>query len=213
MANTPLNTLFLLALSYSFVLGARALVPCVGIHGAFSGALLVAFATVALTRDPPLRPRGAERRRETLRLSLGLAFGWVSYPLWLWLILALGRLLGLDAPPSAPPTGAPMLHGVVALVVFGPLFEELLWRERVYLTLRPIGRPLAVLLTSAGFAATHVEPWAVLTTFLLGLLLGSVYARSGSIPACIGVHAALNACRLVYGLPPTFAVPASPVDG
>jgi membrane protease YdiL (CAAX protease family) len=55
-------------------------------------------------------------------------------------------------------------------------------------------------LTSGLFAIPHAEPWSVLGTFLVGLLLGAVYVASGSISLCIGLHAGLNlaslACRV-----------------
>ena len=164
-------------------------------------AVLVSFALVtilvAATRPPasrrPLRLRAA---------SAALAAGFASYPAWAALIAVVGLALGLPWRAPAPPgAGSPALCG--ATLVLAPIFEELLYRERLIPALRGrIGAPLAVAATSALFSFPHLEAWNVLGTFLVGLMLGTVYVATGSVSLCIALHAGLNLACLACGVPP-----------
>jgi membrane protease YdiL (CAAX protease family) len=79
----------------------------------------------------------------------------------------------------------------------------LLYRERLLPALRArLGAPVALLLSSTLFAAPHLEPWSVLTTFCVGLVLGGVFLATGRVELCMAHHAGLNAAVLVCGLPP-----------
>jgi membrane protease YdiL (CAAX protease family) len=49
-----------------------------------------------------------------------------------------------------------------------------------------------VLLTSGLFALTHLTPWQMLGSFLVGIVLALIRQVSGSVIACIGFHAGLN---------------------
>ena len=49
------------------------------------------------------------------------------------------------------------------------------------------------------FALPHVQPWAVLGTFLVGCGLGSVERHSRRLGLCIGIHAGLNAAASFWG--------------
>lgn len=145
------------------------------------GLVLAARARAAAT---PLRHR-------SLAFGLGLAAGLASYPVWIALIAGIGVLLGLERPTLAPPrTGALLATATIGLA---PLFEEMLYREHLLGALRErFGAAAAVLISSAAFAAAHVEPWAVLGTFLVGLALGAVMCWTGTLALCVGLHAGLN---------------------
>ena len=96
---------------------------------------------------------------------------------------------GLPATPGD--LGVPLL---VAVLVMAPLFEELLYRERLLdaIAATPLGGGGAALLTSALFALTHLAPWPMLGSFLVGLVLALTRLVSRNIAACIGLHAGLN---------------------
>jgi membrane protease YdiL (CAAX protease family) len=164
-------------------------------------AVLVSFSAVTLlvvgTRSRPLR-----RPLQPGAAIAALAAGFTSYPAWAALITIAGLELGLPYRAAAPPgAGSPVLW--VATLVLAPLFEELLYRERLLPALRArIGAPLAVVSASALFALPHLEPWNVLGTFLVGLMLGSVYLAARSVALCIALHAGLNLACLVCGVPP-----------
>ena len=133
--------------------------------------------------------------------SLAAAAGFAALPAWLAVLWWIGRQLGL--PPAPPAHGTAGATAWLAHVALAPLFEELLYRERVLPALRArVGAPLALLASSALFAAPHLEPWSVLTTFAVGLVLGGVFLATGRVELCIAYHAGLNAALLVCGLPP-----------
>jgi membrane protease YdiL (CAAX protease family) len=143
--------------------------------------------------------------------GLAAAAGFVALPGWLASIWGVGLLLGLPPVPhtSAVAAGA---SAWLAHVALAPLFEELLYRERLLPALRArIGAPLALALSSALFAAPHLEAWSVLTTFCVGLALGGVFLATGRVELCVAHHAGLNAAVLVCGLPPERAVLAPPL--
>lgn len=186
----------LLASVWCTLLLAAALAPVLGA----SRALLAAYAASALLLVAT-RPRGGARTPPLAAVLVGAA-GFVALPVWLAIVWVVGVGLGL-APPHITATTAGGASGWLAHVALAPLFEELLYRERLLPALRAhVGAPLALLLGSALFAAPHLEPWSVLATFCVGLVLGAVFFATGSVALCIAYHAGANAAVLVCGLPP-----------
>ena len=164
-------------------------------------AVLASFAAVTIL-VAGTRPASSGK---PIRLRVGaaaLAAGFASYPAWAALITIVGLVLGLPwRYPTPPGAGSPALW--VATLVLAPVFEELLYRERLLPALQAwIGAPLAIVATSALFALPHLEPWNVLGTFIVGLMLGTVYLATGSVALCIALHAGLNLACLVCGVPP-----------
>jgi len=164
-------------------------------------AVLVSFAAVtALVVATP--PRSSTSPIRLRAAAAAFAAGFASYPAWAALIVAGGLAVGLAPRPGTPPgAGSPALW--IAVLVLAPVFEELLYRERLIPALRErIGAPLAVVATSALFALPHLEPWNVLGTFLVGLMLGAVYLGTAAIELCIALHAGLNLGCVACGVPP-----------
>lgn len=140
-------------------------------------------------------------RPAPLAAALAGAAGFVALPAWLAFVWWIGTLLGW--PPGAPRAPERTAAAWLAHVAFAPLFEELLYRERLLPALRArLGAPLALVLSSAAFAAAHLEAWSVLTTFGVGLALGGLFLATGRVGPCIAAHAGLNAAALACGLPP-----------
>ena len=84
----------------------------------------------------------------------------------------------------------------ISVIVFAPLFEEALFRGFLYEGLaRAWGVYVAVMLTAFGWSALHAAQYAtggVIYIFVLGLAMGIVRWRTGSIwPTCI-MHATVN---------------------
>jgi membrane protease YdiL (CAAX protease family) len=156
----------------------------------------------------------AARPRPRWSVSLGGAglaasAGFLALPGWLALLWGIGQLLGLPPVPRLATAGA---SAWLAHAALAPLFEELLYRERLLPALRArIGAPLALVLSSALFAAPHLEAWSVLTTFCVGLALGGAFLATGRVELCVAYHAGLNAAVLVHGLTPERAALA-PLD-
>lgn len=193
----------LLASTWCLLLLGGALAPWLG-----SGAARVAAHAACAALLVWARPRAPERR-SPLAVALAAAAGFAALPAWLALVFLLGSGLGLARP--ALPSSAPDAGVWLVNVALAPLFEELLYRERLLTALRGrIGAPLALLASSALFAVPHLEPWSVLTTFCVGLVLGGVFLRVGHVEPCIAYHAGLNAAALVCGVPPARAALAAP---
>jgi len=134
---------------------------------------------------------------------LGVAVGYALYPAVVRVVSYVGQdLLGLDyASPQAPGAGDP--SDWLAALVLSPLFEESLYRGQLLPAIRAVvGPATAVVLTSAFFALSHLEPWSMLTTFLVGLALGSLMLARGELWLCMGLHAGLNLALIVSGSPP-----------
>jgi membrane protease YdiL (CAAX protease family) len=82
----------------------------------------------------------------------------------------------------------------VAVVIAGPLVEELLFRGALFTPLGQRQRPSAVVLvTAALFALVHSEPRSMPPIFLLGLLLGYLRVASESLWPPLLLHAGFNA--------------------
>jgi membrane protease YdiL (CAAX protease family) len=148
------------------------------------------------------RPRRALRFRP-LSVALGFASGFVSYPAWVASIAWLGLALGLPASDRVGPAlgGSPMFW--LCAAGLGPVFEELLYRERLLTALRGRVGPMGAILASSGlFAISHLVPWSVLGTFFVGLALGAAYCVGRSIALCVALHAGVNVACLSCGMPP-----------
>jgi uncharacterized protein len=79
------------------------------------------------------------------------------------------------------------------LCVAAPITEEVLFRGVILNGFLDNYNPLeALLLSSWLFAFIHLNPWQFPTAFLLGMLLGLLYMRSGSIIPSIACHALFN---------------------
>ena len=151
---------------------------------ALSAALLIA------TRRPCLvRPR----LPDVALLALSIAMGFAAHPPLCFAIAVLGLALGLD-PGAVSPLGVSGFPLLIAVVVAAPVFEELLYRERLLdaIAATPLRTGGAILLTSALFALTHLTPWQMLGSFVVGVALALVRRFSGTLTACIGLHAGLN---------------------
>ena len=113
--------------------------------------------------------------------------------------------LGIDflLPPDTAQQALDEADGniVIALLlvaVVGPVAEEIFFRGFVLTgLLRRFGVARALLLSSLLFGAFHIDPGAILLTFMLGLVLGWVYLKTGSIWPAIFAHSLHNAVAVL----------------
>lgn len=167
--------------------------------GASTATTLVFAAATALAYTAGRRTCAASGWR---RFALGAASGFASYPAWVAFVAVIGLGTGMLPRSGGPPTPWALLDWLPILVL-APLFEELLYRGLVLPALRRrLGALPAVVVTSALFAAPHLEPWQMLGTFCIGLALGSVFVVTGDVWLCVALHAGLNLAGLVCGAPP-----------
>jgi membrane protease YdiL (CAAX protease family) len=82
-------------------------------------------------------------------------------------------------------------------VIFAPIVEELFFRGFLFQGFRQkYGWVGGALLSSAIFGLAHLDPVALIPTFILGLLLAYMYHRSNSVWPGIILHILVNAMGL-----------------
>ena len=87
-------------------------------------------------------------------------------------------------------------------VVFAPFVEEIFFRSFLFQGFRQkYGWVRAMLLSSAIFAAAHLDPASLIPTFVLGLVIAYLFHRSNSIWPGIILHFLING----FGLCAVFA--------
>ena len=84
--------------------------------------------------------------------------------------------------------------GIMGLAFFGPLLEEVLFRGAIQGALmRYFGRPWpAIILSALVFGIFHMNPIQVVYATLLGIVLGWIYYRTGSLLSVIVGHVLNN---------------------
>ena len=89
----------------------------------------------------------------------------------------------------------------VSIVLMGPLAEELMFRGVIQTRLaRAMPAWIAVVLQAVLFGVTHGTPIQMAYAFLIGLALGFLRSRTGSILPGFAAHAAFNAMNDPLGL-------------
>ena len=89
----------------------------------------------------------------------------------------------------------------VSIVLMGPLAEELIFRGVIQTRLaRAMPAWIAVVLQAVLFGVTHGTPIQMAYAFLIGLALGFLRSRTGSILPGFAAHAAFNAMNDPLGL-------------
>lgn len=84
-------------------------------------------------------------------------------------------------------------------VVVAPVVEEILFRGFLQSALKnSMGGQYATLVSSALFAAVHMDAFAFLQIFILGMLLGNLYERTQTLAASVVVHILHNSLTLVF---------------
>jgi uncharacterized protein len=90
---------------------------------------------------------------------------------------------------------------IAMIVVAAPIFEELLFRGVILNGFLKRYSPMkAILLSSFLFGLIHLNPWQFITAFGLGLMLGWLYWKTGSLLPCIFLHYVNNALATVANL-------------
>jgi membrane protease YdiL (CAAX protease family) len=85
-------------------------------------------------------------------------------------------------------TGAKII-GFIAIVVIGPIVEEMLFRGYLQTALSRRMKPwLAIVVASCAFAAIHLQPAAFPMLALVGGVFGFLYYRTGSLRVSMVLH-------------------------
>lgn len=102
-------------------------------------------------------------------------------------------------------TNGPLWASLLSVSIFAPLFEEWLCRGLVLRGLlkkmNPVG---AICVSAAFFAILHMNPWQAIPAFILGLLFGYVYYRTGSLKLTMLMHCVNNTVAVIFSRIPAF---------
>ena len=95
----------------------------------------------------------------------------------------------------------------VYMVLIGPLAEELFFRGALLPRMTRYGEKTALILSALFFALYHVNLYQLFYAFGIGLMLGALYLKTGSVRAGYLLHASVN---LLGGVVPNLVLNASP---
>ena len=94
--------------------------------------------------------------------------------------------------------GQPWFILILAVVIIGPIAEELIFRGLIYDRLRHyVSFPLAVIISSLMFGIYHGNMIQFIYSTLMGCLLAVYYEKSGGLLVCVLAHMAMNASAVV----------------
>ena len=83
--------------------------------------------------------------------------------------------------------------GILRIVIIAPIVEEIIFRGVIMSGFSRNYHPAwAIFFSALLFALFHLHPWQFAATFALGLILGYIRIRTGSVLACIAGHAIHN---------------------
>ena len=101
---------------------------------------------------------------------------------------------------------APLWITLLSVSIFAPFFEEWLCRGMILRGLLGKMKPAAAICISAAFfAIIHFNPWQAIPAFVLGLLFGFVYYRTGSLKLTMLMHCVNNTMAFVVSRIPSLA--------
>ena len=103
-------------------------------------------------------------------------------------------------------TEGPLWVSLLSVSIFAPLFEEWLCRGLVLRGLLQKMRPCsAILISAAFFAVLHMNPWQAIPAFVLGVLFGYVYYKTGSLKLTMLMHCVNNTMAVVLSRIPSLS--------
>lgn len=151
-----------------------------------------------------------------------LSPAWIRTRQWsviLWcIVLGLGTIIPSQAlqellPPLSDILKQTMMGvmstawGYIAICIMAPFVEELVFRGAIERTLLTKTKPIwAITISALMFALVHANPAQMPHAFIIGLILGWIYWRTGSILPGIALHWVNNtAAYAVYRIAPEWA--------
>lgn len=188
---------------------ASALTFVIATQTAAAIAAIVGFSQSAGTKDLGVDLGFSLRAKEVWGIfggmGLQIAVGLLLVPLADWLNVEEQQQSVADVAEQTTDTAGLVLI-FISFVVLAPLAEELLFRGVILRALTPrLGAAGAVFLQALIFAGLHWEPDLVVQViglFIIGLVLGFVTIRRGSLGLAMMLHAGVNLLGylgLVYG--------------
>lgn len=95
-------------------------------------------------------------------------------------------------------TGGPLWSSFLVVAIFAPIFEEWMCRGMVLRGLLTKMKPVwAIVISALFFAVIHANPWQALNAFLIGLVMGYVYYKTGSLILTMVIHFVNNGTAVI----------------
>ncbi len=174
-------------------------------------AIVLRYRNISLSQFGLSFPQGKQWLQGVLALVLGvpLLFGLSA------MVVGVSSLLGIPSPKIGhdlllairdAQTWLPLILLLLSTVVFAPLFEEIIFRGLMHNALASLlgtdHRWRVTLIGGGLFALIHVGvAWQTLPAlFVLGIMLGWLYERNGSLWPSILMHAGFNAVNITVVL-------------
>lgn len=109
----------------------------------------------------------------------------------------------LGEAPGMPGVQLTSMPQLLLMLVVGAVLpgvcEEALFRGAIQGVLRRRGTAKAVVITAILFGVYHMNPWSLVPAFFLGLVFGTMTARTGSVVPSTLAHVANNATAFIVG--------------
>lgn len=103
-------------------------------------------------------------------------------------------------------TKGPIWISLLSVSIFAPFFEEWLCRGIVLRGLLKKMKPgWAIVVSALFFAVLHMNPWQAIPAFILGLLFGYVYYKTGSLKLTMLMHCVNNTLAVICSHIPSLA--------
>jgi membrane protease YdiL (CAAX protease family) len=166
--------------------------------------LLVLAVVLLIASGIDRREAFALRRPSSWRLAAGLAVGLLVSLLIVASVLE--PVLGAGDEQGLDPTGwdsdrAPAFAlNAFVTAVLGPIVEEALFRGIGFYLLAQFGQVAAIVVTAVAFALTHGILVGLPIFFIIGVGLGFIRSRTGSIYPPVLLHAGFNGIALIGGV-------------
>ena len=101
-------------------------------------------------------------------------------------------------------TEGPLWSSFLVTAIFAPVFEEWLCRGMVLRGLLTKMKPVwAIVISALFFALIHLNPWQALNAFAIGLVMGFVYYKTGSLWLTMLIHFVNNGTSVVLAQIPS----------
>ena len=95
-------------------------------------------------------------------------------------------------------TGGPFWSSFLLTAIFAPIFEEWLCRGMILRGLLTKMKPgWAIVISALFFALIHMNPWQALNAFGIGVVMGYVYYKTGSLWLTMLIHFVNNGTAVV----------------
>ena len=86
-------------------------------------------------------------------------------------------------------TEGPLWSSFLVTAIFAPIFEEWLCRGMILRGLLTKMKPAwAIVISALFFAVIHMNPWQALNAFAIGLIMGYIYYKTGSLWLTMLIH-------------------------